>query len=266
MRHHFFYKNPKNQPTQKFEDGTLIRFYNIENYYRPKCICVLDIVFDLSLVPQTRHIFFGIWDLQGKKMAQNGPKKTQTSQICPRWRFEGSGGPKWLEQRGTKLERALGGPSFWTNLEERGAPKFPRCSNRLGPPEPSKRHFGQFGPIWAIFGGPWAKFGGTSLLQISPKTLTWTSQSPFQLCSTLFQPFRTNRTFKSPSWAYLAGLGHFWAVLGHSLALEVPNSKKKCVGFVEQGSGHPQLLKKLHLEQHFEIALDPPLSHCVNPL
>ena len=45
MRHHFFSKNPKNQPTQKFEDGTLIRFYNIENYYRPKCICVFDIVF-----------------------------------------------------------------------------------------------------------------------------------------------------------------------------------------------------------------------------
>ena len=45
-----FSKNPKNQPTQKFEDGTLIRFYNIENYYRPKCICVFDIVFVFEFV------------------------------------------------------------------------------------------------------------------------------------------------------------------------------------------------------------------------
>ena len=49
MRHHFFSKNPKNQPTQKFEDGTLIRFYNIENYYRPKCICVLTLSLSLYL-------------------------------------------------------------------------------------------------------------------------------------------------------------------------------------------------------------------------
>ena len=65
----------------------------------------------------------------------------------------------------------------------------PLCSNRLGPPEPSDRHFGQFGPIWDVFGGPWAKFGGTQLLQIGSKSSTWTSHSPFQLCSTLFQPF-----------------------------------------------------------------------------
>ena len=44
-RHHFFRENPKNQPTQEFEDYPIIRFNNIENYYRPKCNCVFDIVF-----------------------------------------------------------------------------------------------------------------------------------------------------------------------------------------------------------------------------
>ena len=43
--HHFSRENPKNQPTQEFEDYPIIRFNNIENYYRPKCICVFDIVF-----------------------------------------------------------------------------------------------------------------------------------------------------------------------------------------------------------------------------
>ena len=168
------------------------------------------------------------------------------------------------------------------------------------------------------------KFGGTPLFQIGSKTLTWTSQSPFQLRSTLFQPFGTTGTFKMPFGPIWANLGHFWGPLGQiwghpappnwsknfdldlpkpvptlfhtvptiwdqqNLQIAIlgifgwfgpflgrfgpffgpggPKFQKKCVGFVEQGSGHPQLLKNLHLEQNFEIALDPPLSHCVNPL
>ena len=90
----------------------------------------------------------------------------------------------------------------------------PPCSSRLGPPEPSNRHFGQSGPIWAVFGHPWAEIGGVPLLQIGSKTLAWTSQSPFQLRSTLFQPFGTTRTFKPPFWLIWANLGCFWAVFG----------------------------------------------------
>ena len=64
-----------------------------------------------------------------------------------------------------------------------------------------------FWSIWAVFGGPWAKFGSNPLLQIGSKSLTWTSHSPFHLRSTLFQPFGTTRTFRSPFWP-------IWAVFG----------------------------------------------------
>ena len=43
----------------------------------------------------------------GTSRAQKLPKNSPN---WPKWRFEGSGGPKWLEQGGTKLERTLGGP------------------------------------------------------------------------------------------------------------------------------------------------------------
>ena len=74
--------------------------------------------------------------------------------------------------------------------------------------------FWPFSAIWAIFGRPLAKFGGAPLFQIGPKTSNWTSHSPFHLHSTLFQPFGTTRTFKSPFWAFLANLGRFWGPLG----------------------------------------------------
>ena len=107
----------------------------------------------------------------------------------------------------------------------------PLCSNRLGPPEPSDRHFGQLGPIWAVFGGPWAKFGGTQLLQIGSKSSTWTSHSPFHLCSTLFQPFGTTGAFRSPFWPT-------WALFGLFLGPRGPKFDKFCVGEVERGPGH----------------------------
>ena len=84
--------------------------------------------------------------------------------------------------------------------------------------------FWPFSAIWAIFGRPLAKFGGAPLFQIGPKTSTWTSHSPFHLHSTLFQPFGTTRTFKSPFWAFLANLGRFWAPLGQILG--APHSSK----------------------------------------
>ena len=70
-----------------------------------------------------------------------GPqKRPNLAQLGPTWRSEGSGGPKRLEQRGTKVERARGGPSrrLWTNFEKLGAPKF-------GPGAPKRA---QLGPTW----------------------------------------------------------------------------------------------------------------------
>ena len=64
----------------------------------------------------------GLWEVQAKVFepiwrsgtppisAQGCPKTAQIGPDWPKWRFEGSGGPKRLEQCGTKLERALGGP------------------------------------------------------------------------------------------------------------------------------------------------------------
>ena len=43
-------------------------------------------------------------------LAQGCLKTAQISPKCPKWRFEGSGGPKRLEQRGMKMEWAMGGP------------------------------------------------------------------------------------------------------------------------------------------------------------
>ena len=53
-----------------------------------------------SLVPLPAPNIFEICDLQGPKTAQ---KTAQIGPDWPKWRFEGSGGPKRLEQRGTKL-------------------------------------------------------------------------------------------------------------------------------------------------------------------
>ena len=104
--------------------------------------------------------------------------------------------------------------------------KVPVVSNEL-----SNRHFGQSGPIWAVFGHPWAEIGVVPLLPIGSKTLAWTSQSPFQLRSTLFQPFGTTGTFKPPFWP-------IWAVFGQFLGPGGPKFQKYWVREVERGSGH----------------------------
>ena len=64
----------------------------------------------------------GLWEVQVKvfgpiwrsgvppNLAQGPPKMAQIGPYWPKWHFEGSGGPKRLEQRGTKVERAVGGP------------------------------------------------------------------------------------------------------------------------------------------------------------
>ena len=91
--------------------------------------------------------------------------------------------------------------------------------------------------FWAVFGGPWAKFGGTQLLQIGSKSSTWTSHSPFHLCSTLFQPFGTTGAFRSPFWPT-------WALFGPFLGPGGPKFDKFCVGEVERGPGHLESWEK----------------------
>ena len=59
-------------------------------------------------------------------LAQGRPKRAKLAKNAKKCRFDGSGGPERLEQRGTELERGRGGPSrsFWTNFEKQIAPKF----------------------------------------------------------------------------------------------------------------------------------------------
>ena len=53
-------------------------------------------------LPDTKFVKFGTSSAQ--KRAKNSPN-------WAKWRSKGSGGPKLLEQRGTKVERVVGGPS-----------------------------------------------------------------------------------------------------------------------------------------------------------
>ena len=55
-----------------------------------------------SHFPDTKFVKFGT--SRAQKRPKNSPNR-------PKWRSEGSGGPKRVEQRGTKVERAVGGPS-----------------------------------------------------------------------------------------------------------------------------------------------------------
>ena len=154
--------------------------------------------------------------------------------------------------------------SFWTNLEEQGASKFgqngpkmrnngdlkvlvvqngwnsmeelllgppatrstliPRCSNRSEPSEPLNCHFYAFLGHFCLFERPWTKIGGSQLLQVGPKTLTWTSPNPFHLRSILFQLFRTTRTFKLPCLGNFGQFGPFLGTPGPNLG--APRSSK----------------------------------------
>ena len=119
--------------------------------------------FDLDLpkpVPASFHAVPTVWDHRNLQNAILG----NLGQFGP---FLGAPGPNLGAPSSSKLVQnlRLGPPTARSTF-------VPRCSNRLGPPEPSDRHFGQFGPIWDVFGGPWAKIGGTLLLKIGSKSST----------------------------------------------------------------------------------------------
>ena len=139
----------------------------------------------------------GLWGVQ--VMAHGCPKMAQIDQQVLKWRFEGSGGLERLEHHGKMIVWTFHNPFHLHSM------LFPTVQNHQNLQIAMFRHFWPYG----LFGRPWAKFGGAPLLQIGPKTSTWTSHSLFQLRYSLFQPFGTTKIFKSPSWAYL---GHFWAV------------------------------------------------------
>ena len=148
-----------------------------------------------------------------------GPSKSSSMLFQPFWTTRtfkspllcifGPFGPNLEAPCSSKLVQKL-----WLGPPPTRSTFVPCCSNRFGQPEPSNRYFQAFLAHLARFRRPWAKFEGALLLQIGPKTLAWTSHSPLHLCTTLFQPFGTNRTFKPPFWAFLANLGRFWASLG----------------------------------------------------
>ena len=77
--------------------------------------------------------------LLGPLLEPPGPKidqkRVQIAQKRPKSDFEGSGGPKRLEQRGTKLERGTGHKcwDFQTNWEFGGDPNFGPGAPKKGP-------------------------------------------------------------------------------------------------------------------------------------
>ena len=80
--------------------------------------------------------------LLGPLLEPPGPKidqkRVQIAQKRPKSDFEGSGGPKRLEQRGTKLERGTGHKcwDFQTNWEFGGDPNFGPGAPKKGPNGP----------------------------------------------------------------------------------------------------------------------------------
>ena len=94
------------------------------------------------------------------------PRGAQIGQKCPKIAISSSGGPKRLEQHGTKVEQVRGGPcrSFWTNLVQQGAPKFDPGAPEMAKigPKCLKMAISRF--RWSKNLDPWAKFGGNLLL------------------------------------------------------------------------------------------------------
>ena len=139
------------------------------------------------------------------------PRGAQIGQKCPKIAISSSGGPKRLEQHGTKVEQVRGGPcrSFWTNLVQQGAPKF-------DPGAPEMAKIGPKCPKMAISRFRWSKTVGTAWNKggMGPETSAGISLNPFHLGSWLSQPFWTTKTLKLP---FLAILGQYWpfrALLG----------------------------------------------------
>ena len=80
------------------------------------------------------EVFGPIWCSRvPPNLTQGRPKWPKLAQNAQKWQFLGFGGPKRLEQRGTKVEWVqklrLGFPSTHSTL-------VLGCSNRFGPPKP----------------------------------------------------------------------------------------------------------------------------------
>ena len=71
-------------------------------------------------------------------LAPGRPKRARIAQKWAKSDFEGSGGPKRLERRGTKLERVTGRIcwDFQTNGEFGGDPNFGQGAPKKGPNGP----------------------------------------------------------------------------------------------------------------------------------
>ena len=112
----------------------------------------------------------------------------------------------------------LGAPSFSKLVHNLrlGPPQarstfVPRCSNRLGPPEPSDR---QVGPSWANLGRFWGPLGQIWGHPASPNWFKIFDLDLSQPVPALFHSVPTVWDHRSLQIAILANLGSFWAVFG----------------------------------------------------
>ena len=103
------------------------------------------------------------------------PRGAQIGQKCPKIAISSSGGPKRLEQHGTKVEQVRGGPcrSFWTNLVQQGAPKFdqnwPKMPKNGNFKVSVVQKFGPLGQVWGQFAPlNWPKNFGLGLPYLFP--------------------------------------------------------------------------------------------------
>ena len=138
-------------------------------------------------------------------LAQGRPKRPKLAKNAKKCRFDGSGGPERLEQRGTELERGRGGPSrsFWTNFEEQIAPKFgPGAQN--GPNWPKMPKNGNFKVLvvqngWNSVERRWNMLGEVQAEVSGPISRTWVP---------------LNLTQERPKWPILAQNGQKWQFQG----------------------------------------------------
>ena len=92
---------------------------------------------------ELRDIYVGIFRPIGSawvppNLAQGRPKRPKLAKNAKKCRFDGSGGPERLEQRGTELERGTGHIcwDFQTNWEFGGDPSFGPGAPKEGPNGP----------------------------------------------------------------------------------------------------------------------------------
>ena len=130
----------------------------------------------------------------------------------------------------------------------------PRCSNRLGPPEPSDR---QVGPSWAVFGAPGPNLGAPSFSKLvhNLRLVPPTARSTFvPRCSNrLGPPEPSDRHF-----------GLFGLFLGRFWALEVPNLTNFVSGKWNEARGTLRVEKNKPVDPNGKKNFGPPpLTHCV---